>query len=674
MNSTACRPAPWFIFKVRPIVAALFLVALMAGGAAAQQAASGEASAAATKRLFEAVYNNNLGAVQTSIAAGADITATNEQGLKPVDLAVDRGHFQVAHFLLSLRNFRQTKQAEAPPPPPIFVAPPAPALMAPTERSAPAAQPSATPPPPAQWPADKPNPFDFAAPAPPSNIPLVGPVLGPGTVPPVAQAPSQPTVIAPATPAAAEATPAAAPPSGTTLRVSKVAVEPAASRPPAAPTLARRMPAAPQLPPAATENPFDSGSAARGSALPVIGKIYGPGSSLPEPEPPRLVKPAPDPKPPVEVAKAPTAAPEKETPTAAPEREVPVADKSPAEPAKVVSLAETETAAESPGFMDRLKSFFGPAAEKPMETPTPPAPSAPEAEESMATKATTEAPPPAPAPAKTASAPPEPASPVAQALDTTIEPPKPEPPKPEPAKPAGLFQRLADFLKPDNDKATTVEAATTEETATKESVEKASLPARPAPEVPKPPAPKRLLENVLLTLGETVRLGGNPGNRMEQVGRRQSCLRKRDGALMFCIEPVDWPDEIGHHFDVSTFMYHGTQAIARYDDGEATSYYTLFKTESFDAVTAYYERRFGKPTEIWERRVKPLATVPRPNPIMLWRSIDPATQSVSVLEVRKFDDARGGFPDMRRGAILLRLMAAQPIFPRLSTLELMSVN
>jgi hypothetical protein len=45
-----------------------------------------------------------------------------------------------------------------------------------------------------------------------------------------------------------------------------------------------------------------------------------------------------------------------------------------------------------------------------------------------------------------------------------------------------------------------------------------------------------------------------------------------------------------------------------------------------------------------------------------------------VLEVRKFDDTRGGFPDLRRGAILLRREGAQPIFPRLSALELLSVN
>jgi len=235
---------------------------------------------------------------------------------------------------------------------------------------------------------------------------------------------------------------------------------------------------------------------------------------------------------------------------------------------------------------------------------------------------------------------------------------------PESAKPAGLFQRLVNLLKPDGDKAATIKAAAREESAAKKPVETAHLLARPT----------RRLEGIILTLGESVRLGKDPGQGMDKAERHQPCLKKKEGKLMFCIRPIDWPSEIKHHFDVSSFMYRGNQAIARHDEGEATSYYTLFKTESFDAVIAYYERRFGKPTEIWDRLVKPMAAPQQPNPTILWRSVDPATHTISVLEVRKFDDTRGGFPDLLRGAILLRREDAQHIFPRLSPLELMSVN
>jgi len=425
-------------------------------------------------------------------------------------------------------------------------------------------------------------------------------------------------------------------------------------------------------------SPFDPKAAPQRVNIPVIGKIYGPGSALPqfEPEPPQLVEHAP----PVEVAEAPVAAPEKE---------VPATSEEPAPPAKTISLAETEKADGPPGFLDRLKGLFRPTAEGLKETPpalpaqaetasapTEPPLSALEADRSMGAKPATKAPPPAPAtpvapaaPVETATAPSESAPPVPQTPGATTEPPMPEP-----AKPASLFQRLAKLLKPDDDKAATDRATAQEETAAKETVETARLSARPLSNTPASPPPPRRLEGVILTLGESVRLGKDPGQGMEQAGRRQPCLKKREGALMFCIGPVDWPSEIEHHFDVSSFMYHGNQAIARYGEGEVTSYYTLFKTESFDAVIAYYERRFGKPTEIWDRLVKPMAAPQQPNPTILWRSVDPATHTVSVLEVRKFDDTRGGFPDLRRGAILLRREDAQPIFPRLSTLELMSIN
>ena len=1207
------RPVAWrSFFKVRPVAAALVLVALMAGGAVAQQAAGGGEAAAATKRLFEAVYDNNLGAVQTSIAAGADISATNEQGLMPVDVAVDRGHFRVAHFLLSIRNFRRTKRAEAAPPPPLPVVPAGPVAKAPPERTTPAAPPPHVLPPPVPWPADRPNPFDPAATAQSANLPLVGPVFGPGTAPPVARAPPQPTVAAPAPAATVEAKPepqparpgifsrltdlfrpgegqpaesGAAPPSGTASDVASVAApdtatqeasvpakttprtsedqpRPAASRPlfppplasrkPSAPPPSSRTPSAPPIPPASTGNPFDPAAAAPGSALPVIGaiqepvaapptpkaaaptppavdettkpappqpslfqrlvatlkpgrpeaaaedpsaapqpeepqlaetpaqpmrpgqpaasneatsavetetkadvaaadesskdvpakdmdtaagagepmekpatgpgffrrlaeifepkeeipdsardpdirrtdqqsalespssdprqsgdwtvdtleeakedarveqapveppatllprsrseggrtvaspgtpttpapptatkqrqdsdapapspeddptkeavsvaespesqadqpsliqrlteffkskvepptdiaetkptrpapapaealsspptegqgelerelerevepeveivslprpasvepaameptamekeievaaappsitpaptpspepaadraqdtverapspgfferlsrffrpdekapaagveptgpetatepepavestiareqpatdpfparsdgppaappppsptetaviaerpeadapnlepptpaadtpsgetdpfdpaaapfnlpvigEIYGPGSALPRPEPRPAVKSAPAPAPPVEVAEAPAA-------VAAPHKEIPMASEEPAPPATAVSPAETENADESPGFLDRLKGLFRPAAEGSRKTPAtsiPPA-SAPSTPVPPAPKETATAP---VAATETATALSETAPPIPEAAGATGEP----------AKPVGLFQRLADFLIPEADKTLAGDAAATakDDARAQEGVETARLPARPASSVPIPPPPPRLLEGVILTLGETVRLGKDPGKGMEEAGRRRPCLKKKEGALVFCVGPVDWPGEIEHHFDVSTFMYHGKQAITRYDNGAATSYYTLFKTDAFDAVTAYFERRFGKPTEIWERRVKPMASAPLPNPTMLWRSIDPATQTVSVLEVRRFDDARGGFPDMRHGAILLRREDAQPIFPRLSTLELMSVN
>jgi hypothetical protein len=41
------------------------------------------------------------------------------------------------------------------------------------------------------------------------------------------------------------------------------------------------------------------------------------------------------------------------------------------------------------------------------------------------------------------------------------------------------------------------------------------------------------------------------------------------------------------------------------------------------------------------------------------------------MEIRQFDDSRVGFPDIRRGAIMLYHAWSEPIFPQLSALELM---
>jgi len=47
---------------------------------------------------------------------------------------------------------------------------------------------------------------------------------------------------------------------------------------------------------------------------------------------------------------------------------------------------------------------------------------------------------------------------------------------------------------------------------------------------------------------------------------------------------------------------------------------------------------------------------------------------ISVLEIRKFDDSRGGFPDTNRGAVMLYHFNAPSIFPQVSSHELMRLR
>ncbi|MBC8337434.1 MAG: ankyrin repeat domain-containing protein [Alphaproteobacteria bacterium] len=58
--------------------------------------------------LFKAVELNDMASVKTSIEAGADLFAANELGMTAADLAVDKGHFIIAHYLLSRRMLGQT--------------------------------------------------------------------------------------------------------------------------------------------------------------------------------------------------------------------------------------------------------------------------------------------------------------------------------------------------------------------------------------------------------------------------------------------------------------------------------------------------------------------------------------------------------------------------------------
>ena len=107
--------------------AAVLLIALVLAGGAQAQSKPGLDKA--TQALFDAVLVNDLEAVKASVSDDANLDARDRWGMTPIDLAVDRGHFKIAHFLLSVRNFRRDKgsdrqlaaeptQPTAPSPPP----------------------------------------------------------------------------------------------------------------------------------------------------------------------------------------------------------------------------------------------------------------------------------------------------------------------------------------------------------------------------------------------------------------------------------------------------------------------------------------------------------------------------------------------------------------------------
>jgi len=182
------------------------------------------------------------------------------------------------------------------------------------------------------------------------------------------------------------------------------------------------------------------------------------------------------------------------------------------------------------------------------------------------------------------------------------------------------------------------------------------------------------LSDVTLTLGESVNLenifppgqnGSDPNNQ---------CVKKNRGTTLFCIEPVDWPADMLPTFQVTTILYTGSMAIVRYDQAAATRLHTLFRSDDYDKVVAWYQNRFGEPTEVLKRSIAPLAKPRQDNPTVSWRSLDQITNAITVIEIRKFDDTRGGFPDTGRGTVMLYYTTSPSIFPQVSSHELMRLK
>ena len=186
-----------------------------------------------------------------------------------------------------------------------------------------------------------------------------------------------------------------------------------------------------------------------------------------------------------------------------------------------------------------------------------------------------------------------------------------------------------------------------------------------------PPAVARQLPDQVLTIGESIHLTSAKPAPPDDPSEEPYCVEKNRGNTIFCVEIVDWPSDLAEELVVSTIMYQGTQTIVRYDEEQATRFHAIFPSQAFDSLISYYSRRFGEPTEISERTIAPFAQARQTNPIMLWRRDDPLSGKLTTLEIRRYDDARGGFPDLKHGVLMLSNAESPPIFPILSALDLM---
>ena len=265
--------------------------------------------------------------------------------------------------------------------------------------------------------------------------------------------------------------------------------------------------------------------------------------------------------------------------------------------------------------------------------------------------------------------------------------PEPEPgttPIPE----SGLVDRLSSLFDPDNPDAVGSGSPIREADGTPPVISEPTgtwdvVAVEPAA----PPPPRMLLGgpvrqhepqsqsrgDIELAIGRTT-LGKAPPIQSDPASLRKACVDKRRGSVTFCIEAADWPEPIQQFMRVDTVMYQGLSMISRYDNGVATRFYSLFPSDSFEPIVRYFADVMGEPSTIWKRSIAPLAQPRAENPTVIWKAVNPDTQVVSILEIRQYDDTRGGFPDEQRGAIMLYRAQAGPIFPQVSALELMRLR
>jgi hypothetical protein len=180
------------------------------------------------------------------------------------------------------------------------------------------------------------------------------------------------------------------------------------------------------------------------------------------------------------------------------------------------------------------------------------------------------------------------------------------------------------------------------------------------------------LADIQLTIGKSVATEARQLPR--GLAEPDPCIRRSSGSVIFCVVPVDWPAPVDAAFSITTYLYQGPRAIARYDGGKASHYHALFSSSQFRDVVDYFTRRFGPPTDEWKRSISPFDRPRQPNPTFVWRSRDSRTNQVTILEVRQFDDTRNVFPDMDHGAVRLYKSGAQRVFPVITGLDIMGID
>jgi hypothetical protein len=692
-------PDPYKLGAMRFIHMIILAALISLTGAPINAQQSQRGLTAATAQLFDAVRRKDLGAAQAAIAAGADLESRDSFGLRPVDLAIDLGNFDIAHHLLSVSNLRlQSTQPKQPSQaaPAVGAAPAtvAPVTAAPQPAARPLPTPAASTPLPPAPALTGPSAFDPKAVPKTFAPPIIGDVMGPGTpglgrvAPAPTPAPAQRTrpqlppanesrlrqpvpdsrlrSMISATQSAPPARAANAPKPIKMVKAAAAKPEPITINQPVTPIQWPPLAA----PPAAT--PVSSATEGSGAGNPPAAVVAddqpgllsrftnlfkdNPAASEAKAEAP-VAPPGDSPVLTASASRQKAAAADFPPPTVAPRTTASEASNpdSPTIPAvEPIAVAASQPTTELPSLMDRLTGLFS------FSETTP---------ESLS-ESTAESTPTAIEPAKPDMAPVETVAPVKTMTPIKIVAPQTKPA----AKPAeaplpaeapisvttttpdtspSFFDRLTGWFKPS--------ASADANVGTPEI---AALPKTVS--VPLPPgAPKVSLE--ILHLGKFKRLGQS---RIVEKVSPNDCIEKRFWNVLFCVEPVTWPPEIAKVFTVGGSLYRGAKTIVRYDNDIATQFHTVFLAEDFDTVTAYFRKQLGPPSATPDIITAMVAAPPLRNPTLRWTS-DGAGGSAN-LEVRQIDDLRWVMPDTQYGVVRLYREKSESVFrlPSVSDLAL----
>jgi len=179
-----------------------------------------------------------------------------------------------------------------------------------------------------------------------------------------------------------------------------------------------------------------------------------------------------------------------------------------------------------------------------------------------------------------------------------------------------------------------------------------------------PSVPRQM--SIPLAMGETVRL-----ERLlkDDAIEQNNCFQRRNRGSYFCVEDTDWSGELADKMNLSTIIYRGVKSVVRYDGGIASRYFSLLRSQHFEDVARSLVARYGSPDE---KDVRPMALIgkaPLTNISLIWQMQNRQTGHTEVLEIRKYDNVRGMMPDTEYGIVRLFRKGSVPIFDQISEMD-----